>query len=183
MNILNPTCEKVLKAVIDNVNNNDAIMIHDLDNKIIDLNRKDVLQAARLLETYGYIRLTEFDNYDDGLIILYSEGYFYFQNKETFSDAVPSNQVNIYDSSGINVGNNNTVNINNGCDFEDLHNIINGLQVSNKETYHELINTLQDCIKNNKPIPKGKFSKAIEITQEIIPLFTAIGSLIFRYLA
>ncbi len=183
MNKSYTTPEIVLKYIVDNFEAEECIKMNVIIDHFSDQYKRSlVVSAFKELNKDNLIKLSISDDNEIGKLCLTSEGAFYFENQEDDSNfQCPT--VNIYDSSGINVGNNNTVNINNGCDFEDLHNIINSLQVSNQETYHELINTLQDCIKNNKPIPKGKFSKAIEITQEIIPLFTAIGSLIFRYLA
>ena len=116
-----------------------------------------LINALHQLSENELIRLSK--NYDGPInyIKLLSAGEFYFETK---SAEVPQT-INISNSSGIAIGNNNNVSITESVSFDDAYQLIEQLNVSNKEVLTELVKTLQDCIETSKPLPKGSTEKVV----------------------
>lgn len=180
MVLLNSTCEKILKFIIDNVDDYSNINPEIIYNEFSEIyNIRVIINALNELAANEYIDI-KIDYM--GLIFnvrLLNSGEFYFLNKEQNTQ---SPNFNIINSTGINIGNNNSVSIKNGLDFTEAYNLIENMDTSNKEVLIEITSTLQECLENSKPLPKGKFEKFSELLQKLTPFTQLIGQLITAYL-
>lgn len=181
MGLLNSVCEKILQFIIDNVDCYSNIDPETIYNEFSGIyNQRVIINALNELAANECINL-KIDYI--GLICnvrLLSGGEFYFLNKE--QNKQPPN-FNIINSTGINIGNNNSVSVKNGIDFAEAYNLIEKMDASNKEVLIEITSTLQDCLENSKPLPKGKFEKFSEFLLKLTPFTQLIGQLITAYLA
>ena len=95
----------------------------------------------------------------------------------------PITNINIHNSQGINVGDNNTSNINiNTVDFNEIYKMIDDLNEEHQDEMREIVDILKDCIENSKPLPKGRFQTMLEVTSQMSTIFCNIGQLIFEHL-
>lgn len=175
---LNSFVEEVLKSIQSQADDHSIILYDTLKNYYPPEKHRMLNNALEQLSENELVRLSK--NYDGTInyIKLLSNGEFYFETK---SVEVPQT-INISNSSGIAIGNNNNVSITEGVSFDDAYELIEQLNVSNKELLNELVRTLQDCIETSKPLPKGKFKTFLETTKEVLPLCTLIGKIIFKSL-
>lgn len=180
---LNPICEQILQYIIDNSDEQMIIM----PNKIYQsfpCPQKTIVSALNEIAQEGCIRLSVAYDGEILYIKLTNNGMFYFANKSQNSSVLHCPQtITINNSTGVNIGNNNTVNIANGMTFEDVHRLIDKLNTENNTLLHEIIDTLQDCFENSKPLPKGKFEKFSEFLQKCTPFTQLLGQVIAAYLS
>lgn len=180
MFLLNSTCEKILKFIIDNVDNHSNIEPERIYSAFSDIYNQRVIDSSlRELHDNKYIDL-KIDY--TGLIFnvkLINGGEFYFLNKK--ENKQPP-YIEITNSTGVNVGNNNSVSIQNGLDFSEAYKLIENMNATNKEVLTEIISTLQDCFENSKPLPKGKFETFSDFLQKLMPFTQLIGQLVTIYL-
>ena len=90
----------------------------------------------------------------------------------------------INNSTGFNVGNNNSnsININDNISFDDVYKLVDSLNSSNKEELREIVDCLKDCLENSKPLPKGKFQQTMETMVSVVSFLNAIGKILVQHL-
>lgn len=176
---LDNTSEAVLKYIIDCDKQNPGVRIttDQLLTCFPRLNSFDVAQILNLLSSQGFVN-AYLDDSGYGFALLLYPGKIYFEN-QTREAASQSPVININNSSGFNIGNNNTVNITNGIDADEAFQLIEQSSLSDKESLKEVISLLSDALENNKPIQPSKFRKALSCVTSIAPLIKLIGGVVF----
>jgi hypothetical protein len=171
--------EEVLKFIIHSADTSMLIM-PDRIYSAFSYSQRTIRNALNELQKNNLIHFSvEYDGSDIHYVKLLSAGKFYFENKSA-QTAQPSS-ITINNSSGVTIGSNNSVSIETGIDFSEAYNAIEKIHSSDKEVLKELISTIQDCLENSKPLPKGKFAKAVEITADIVPIINTIGNILFKF--
>ena len=184
MEILNPMSENILKFLCDNVQtgNNDNVDIV-FNEFISQYSRDDIIAELEQLGELGYINVSFDDAYESGYIVMNSKGKSYFRDKQCRSESY-SPSVIINNSTGFNVGNNNSnsININDNISFDDVYKLVDSLNSSNKEELREIVDCLKDCLENSKPLPKGKFQQTMETMGNVVSFLNAIGKILVQHL-
>ena len=145
MQLLNPVSENLLQFLCDNTSigerNNADIVFEAFKNRY---SRNDIIAELECLSNQGYIKAMFDDSYEIGYIILHSNGISYFRDKQCRSESY-SPSVIINNSTGFNVGNNNSnsININDNISFDDVYKLVDSLNSSNKEELREIV----DCLR------------------------------------
>lgn len=135
-----------------------------------NINRNKIIAVLHELSDNEYIRYIVADDYEMGMIFLLSCGMLYFDNKEVETHST-TNVINYGSFNNSVIGNNNSVdfNITQNTDFKDVFMLIENLQNDNKAIMLELVKTLQDCIENSKPLPKGNSARYWNIQKTCSP--------------
>lgn len=184
MQLLNPVSENLLQFLCDNTSigerNNADIVFEAFKNRY---SRNDIIAELECLSNQGYIKAMFDDSYEIGYIILHSNGISYFRDKQCRSESY-SPSVIINNSTGFNVGNNNSnsININDNISFDDVYKLVDSLNSSNKEELREIVDCLKDCLENSKPLPKGKFQQTMETVGNVVSFLNAIGKILVQHL-
>lgn len=178
MKTLNPMSEEVLKYITDTVSFDEKIYTSELIEHFTYSENK-LYAILSELKKYEYIILVDADDISFSVIKPTCEGILYFDNKEAAQQQSKITNINIHNSQGINVGDNNTSNVNvNTVDFNEVYKTIDTLNEKYRAEMRELADTIKDCIENSKPLPKGKFRTFIEDAKAVTSLATAIGKAI-----
>lgn len=173
--------EKILKFLINS--GNEIVDINNIFNTFSGIiSKSDTIFAIEKLKLEGLISVSNSDNYEVAYIALTPSGRYYFEEKESCSPQT-NQQITINNSTGINVGDNNSIAISNGISFDEVRQLITQNNLDNKEILLDVVDVLQDCIENYKPIPKGKFANFFGVLNNSLPFVTSIGKLIIDCLS
>ena len=171
--------ERILRFITDA--NDDVVDINDIfsafDNQLSD---KDVIFALEKLNLEGLITSHVSDNYEAGCVALTASGRYYFEEKENCSAQTSHKNITINNSSGFNVGDNNSVSVRNGVSFDDVRQLIAELNDEHQSELQCMVDTLQDCIENSKPLPVGKFNRFLIGAEKCTAILLAIGQIILQ---
>lgn len=172
--------ENILRFITENVNQYDLAKIEDIYSNFPNESHQDVIACLEQLNSCGYIYYMHDDSYEVGKIRLLPNGRLYFK-EQIVQNNNNAPTVNINNSSGFNVGNNNTVNFSENLSYEQIHELIDSSNQVQKEALHEFVNILKDCLENSKPLPKNKFSKVLDSVKDVTAFVSALGSLVLNF--
>ena len=167
--------ERILKYIINqNMHNPDLrVSTDDIKRAFPDINPFVISQIFKLLSDYGYIdAIFDDSGYSEGLLL--HSGMTYFERKE-YDENMQKPNITINNSTGFNIGNNNTIQFSNGFNAEQILDYIKQSSFEDKEALYEVMELLTDCIENNKPLEPTKFQKILSGVKTAAPLITLIG--------
>ena len=177
--ILNAALESVLQYIIlrDELNPGKMISTDDICKHFSDLSADTVCEMCQYLSNHDYVMGIFADN-GEGDCRLLLKGKTYFQDKMIELESRKPN-ITINNSSGFNVGNNNTVNISHGLTADETIRIIEHSSLNDKEALREIIVLLNDALQNNKPIEPKKFDTILNRVSSVSTIIQFIGQLVF----
>lgn len=171
--------EQILKFINASTVNTRTVKLNDIFETFnAEMDRSSIIAALEELERNEYVTLHTSDNCGFGFVSPTPKGRFYFDTKESNNQHPRIQNININNSKDFNVGDNNTLNSNNGISFEEAQAFIRDSISENQDIAYEILDVLKDCIENSKPLPKGKFEKFSNFIAGCAPLVQLVGQVV-----